>query len=396
MQILAAQGIGELLNGIVIISLTILLLAFLLKRFRQPYFIAYILAGILLGPQGFGVITDHESIANLGELGIILLMFFVGAEVHLPDLSKNFKKPVVATVVQLILSFAFIYLLGIRQGWDWRVIVLMSFIISLSSSAIIFQYLSRTGEINSRLGLLTAGVLLVQDLLVVPMMLTINFMVEGKIEWYGILRMVSGAIFILIFLWAAIKHRLFRIPFHYEIAKDHDLQVFVGFLICFGFAWISNWFGLSAALGAFAAGILIGQDESTRWLDKAMVPFRVFFMTFFFLAVGLQLDLNFLQQNILLIMLVVAFVMLTNSFINALIFRLLGSTWPNSIYAGALLSQIGEFSFVLAAAAFSYGIIDDFIYQLTLSVITLTMVFTVLWISIIRSMIFKPLSPSKG
>ncbi len=381
-------GMGHLLNGIVIISLTILLLAFLLKRMRQPYFIAYILAGVLLGPQGLGVISDRESIMQLGELGIVLLMFFIGAEIRLPDLQKQFIKPVVATLSQLVLSFAFIFLLGMRLAWSWQVVVLMSFIISLSSSAIIFQYLSKTGEINTRLGLLTSGVLLVQDLLVVPMLLTLSFMVEGRIETAAILRMVLGAMLILAFLWAAIRKRLFRIPFHHEIAKDHDLQVFVGFLVCFGFAWVSQWFGLSAALGAFVAGILIAQDDSTRWLDRAMVPFRVFFLTFFFLAIGLQLDLHFLSDNILLVMLIVLFVMLTNSLINALIFRFLGSTWRNSLYAGALLSQIGEFSFVLAATAFAGGIIGDFIYQLTLSVISLTLVFTVMWISIIGQAIY--------
>jgi len=381
-------GMGHLLNGIVIISLTILLLAVLLKRLKQPYFIAYILAGVLLGPQGLGVISDRESIMQLGELGIVLLMFFIGAEIRLPDLQKQFIKPVVATLSQLVLSFAFIFLLGMRLAWSWQVVVLMSFIISLSSSAIIFQYLSKTGEINTRLGLLTSGVLLVQDLLVVPMLLTLSFMVEGRIETAAILRMVLGAMLILAFLWAAIRKRLFRIPFHHEIAKDHDLQVFVGFLVCFGFAWVSQWFGLSAALGAFVAGILIAQDDSTRWLDRSMVPFRVFFLTFFFLAIGLQLDLHFLSDNILLVMLIVLFVMLTNSLINALIFRFLGSTWRNSLYAGALLSQIGEFSFVLAATAFAGGIIGDFIYQLTLSVISLTLVFTVMWISIIRQAIY--------
>ena len=119
-----------------------------------------------------------------------------------------------------------------------------------------------------------------------------------------------------------------------------------------------------------------------------MVPFRVFFLTFFFLAVGLQLDLTFLRENILLVMSIVLFVMLSNSLINALVFKFLGSSWRNSIYAGALLSQIGEFSFVLAAAAYASGIIEDFIYQLTLSVISMTMIFTIVWISVIRNLIY--------
>ncbi|AZI32850.1 cation:proton antiporter [Kaistella carnis] len=378
-----------LLNGLFIVSLTILFLALLLKRAKQPYFIAYIIAGIILGPEVFGVISNSSTINEIGELGVILLMFFIGAEINLPDFSKSFKKPLLGTLSQLLLSFAFMVITGQILNWSWQVIILLSFVISLSSSAIIFQYLSNTGQIKSKIGLLTSGVLIMQDILIVPMMLTLNFMAKGKLETIELARTVFGGLAILIFMHVAIRKKLIKIPFRHDLIRDHDLQVFLGFVLCFGMAQLSHWFGLSAALGALLAGILVGQDKSTQWLDHALVPFRVFFLAFFFLAVGLQLNLHFAYQNIGVISLITLAVMVINSLINALIFKGMGSTWHDSIYAGALLSQIGEFSFVLVSAAASLGVIGDYSYQMTLAVITATMMITSVWIGIIQNFIYK-------
>lgn len=378
-----------ILDGVVILSLTVLLLAFLLKRLKQPYFIAYIIAGVILGPESFGVIEKSTTIEQLGELGVILLLFFIGAEINFPDLSKNIRKPLFGTVSQLILSFGFIMVIGYFLEWSWKETILMSFVISLSSSAIIFQYLSKTGQIHSKLGLLTSGVLILQDILIVPMMLTLSFMAKGELEARDLIKTIIGGLLVLLFIRAAVIRKLVKIPFKADLSKDHDLQVFIGLLLCFGLAWITHWFGLSAALGAFVAGIWIGQDKATTWLDRALVPFRVFFLAFFFLSVGLQLDLEFLRAHFGTISLITLSVLLINSLINALIFRGMGSTWSDSVYAGALLSQIGEFSFVLVNVATALGIIGDYSYQITLAVITVSMMLTTIWIAIIQTFIYK-------
>lgn len=381
-----AHGI---LTSIVILSFTVLLLALLLKRVKQPYFVAYIIAGVFLGPEVFGVISKSSTIVELGELGVILLMFFIGAEISLPDLSKSFKKLLLGTLSQLLLSFLFMLVVGHFLNWSWQVIILISFVISFSSSAIIFQYLSNAGQIHSKLGMLTSGVLIMQDILLVPTMIALNFMAKGKPESVELIKTALGGLLILAFIYAAIGKKLIRIPFKHDLKHDHDLQVFIGFLLCFGLARITHWFGLSAALGAFLAGILVGQDKSTQWLDHALVPFRVFFLAFFFLAVGLQLNIDFLFKNLGTTAIITLSVLIINSLINALIFKVLGNTWRDSIYAGALLSQIGEFSFVLINVAASLGFIGDYSYQMTLAVITASMMLTSIWISIIQSSIYR-------
>lgn len=388
-MILAALTSGSILSSLVILSIVVLFISLFLRKLKQPYLIAYILSGVLLGPEVFGVVVEPHVISQLGDLGVILLMFFIGAEIKLPELKKNVKQPLWGAVSQVLLSFLFIFALGLYMGWTWGMILLISFVISLSSSAIIFQYLSKNREVNTPLGVLTTGVLLIQDILVVPMLLTLNFIAQGQLSFHEMLLPLVGAIAIILFLRAAMRHRLFRIPFKEDLVADHELQLFIGFIVCFGLALITDFFGLSAALGAFVAGILIGQDPSTNWLQHSIVPFRVFFLAFFFISIGLQLDLHFFMEHVGVICVIVLFILVINSLINALVFRSMKVSWRDSLYAGALLSQVGEFSFVLCSTAFTLQLIGDYSYKISLSIITLTMLLTTAWIAVIRRLTFR-------
>lgn len=371
------------------LSFVILLLILFLRHLKQPYFIAYIAAGVFLGPQVFNIIHHPEVISEIGEIGIVFLMFSIGSEIDFHNLARNIHKPFLIAFVQIILSFLFIYIIGSYAGWKLTTTVLMAFITSISSSAIVFQYLARTGELKSRLGMITGGVLLMQDILVIPMMLALNFMSGNNISEIHLIRVCVGGLLMILFLKGVVTKKLLKLPMRREIIADHELQVFIGFSVCFGLAWVSGWFGLSTAFGAFAAGILIGHDKATHWLGKTLVPFRVFFMAFFFIAVGLQLDIHFFFQNALTIVLISIAVLFTNSFINTILFKFTKNSWRDSLYGGALLSQIGEFSFVLMTMASSLGLVGNFMYQITLAVITLTMILTTIWLIIIQKLIYR-------
>ncbi|NUY81942.1 cation:proton antiporter [Flavobacterium sp. MAH-1] len=385
---------SELFHGLAVLSFVILLLIMLLRKIRQPYFIAYILSGVLLGPQVCNIVNEAEVISQLGEMGIVLLMFFIGSEIRLPDLTRAFARPLFIASVQVAVSLACMWGIGTYLEWSTTMTVLMGFIISLSSSAIVFQYLSRTGEMNSQLGLITSGVLLIQDILVVPMVVCLNFMAAGNVSAVDLAKVCAGGMLILLLL-RAVSVRRPSLPFKRDIIADHDLQVFLGFAICFGMAWVTAWLGLSAALGAFVAGIVIGKDKATRWLGKALIPFRVFFLAFFFIAVGLQLDLPFFRDNVGTIVFVALSVLLINSLLNAMLFRLAGNSWRDSLYGGALLSQIGEFSFVLMTLAVSLGLVGNYLYQVTLAVITLTMLLSSFWITVMQRLIYRLPLPEK-
>ena len=387
---MALESGEHLLKGIVWMLLTILILSWALKRFRQPYFSAYIVAGVLLGPSGLKFFNDANTIAQIGSLGLIMQMFFIGAEIEVPTLVKNFRTSLAGTVVQLLLSFAFIAIIGHQLDWSTARIVLFSFIISLSSSAIILEYLHNNKEINSRLGSLTTGILILQDFLIVPMIMILNFLAKGESNTGQLVIGLTVMIVFGVLLRNLVMKRRILFPLLSRFNPDHELQVFIGLLLCFGFAWITSLLNLSAALGAMFAGILVSQNDSMKWLGNTLVPFRVFFLALFFVSIGLQLDLAFIKEHVTIIASLVILIFGINSLINACVFRMLKESWKNSLYAGALLSQIGEFSLVLCTVAKSLKLVDDFSFQLTLVVISITMLLSAVWISIMRRALFLP------
>lgn len=382
---------GEhLLKGIVGMLLTILILSWALKRFRQPYFSAYIVAGVLLGPSGLNFFNDANTIAQIGTLGLIMQMFFIGAEIEIPTLVRNFRTSFAGTVVQLLLSFAFIAIIGHQLDWSSARIILFSFILSLSSSAIILEYLHKNKEINSRLGSLTTGILILQDFLIVPMIMILNFLAKGESNpWQLVIGLAVMVVFGVLLRNLVLKRKIL-FPLLSRFHPDHEIQVFIGLLLCFGFAWITSLLNLSAALGAMFAGILVSQNDSMKWLGNTLAPFRIFFLALFFVSIGLQLDLAFIKEHAGIITALVILIFGINSLINACVFRMLKESWKNSLYAGALLSQIGEFSLVLCTVAKSLKLVDDFSFQLTLVVISITMLLSAVWISVIRKALFLP------
>ncbi len=152
----------QLLKSIVIMLLTILLICLFLKKLNQPYFVAYIIAGILLGPYCLEIFSNADTIAVIGQLGLLMQMFFIGTKMEIQTLAKNIKKPVVGVFAQLFLSFLFILILGFYQSWSWKEVIIFSFIISLSSSAIILEYLEKNNEIKTSLGTLTSCILILK------------------------------------------------------------------------------------------------------------------------------------------------------------------------------------------------------------------------------------------
>ncbi len=381
------------LYGFVILGIIIVILGSILRYFKQPYIVAYILAGVLLGDFGFQIITDKELITVMGDIGLILLLFFIGMEISLPDLVKNWKVAIIGTVVQIIASVALVGILGWFLGWQSNRIITMGFVISLSSSAVIIKLLQDSGEISTAIGKNVLSVLLMQDILIVPMLIATNYL-GGHVPSVeeSILQIVGGALIIATIVWIWRKKE-FKIPFSEQVEKDHELQVFVALVVCFGGAIITSFFGLSAALGAFVGGMVIHAARSTEWFHDSLHSLRVMFVALFFVSIGMLIDLNFLIENWKTVSLVILTVYLTNHLINTLVLHYFGRNWKNSIYGGALLAQVGELSFVLVASALASKIISDYTYQLTIIVISLTLLISPFWIAMTKRMVGRDKSP---
>ncbi|MCB9370440.1 cation:proton antiporter [Candidatus Woesearchaeota archaeon] len=382
-----SASIDPILPLLITISLSIVFISLLLKKFKQPLVIAYIIAGLLIGPYGLGLLTDISTITHLGNIGVVLLLFFIGMEVNLKKLLSNWKVALIGTLFQICLSVFFVYLFSLWTNWELKRILFLGFAISLSSTAVVLKILEEYSELGSKTGQNVLSILLVQDIAIVPMLLILSFLGGEKISYTDIIIECIGAVIIILFVIWLIKKENIKLPFSATIKKDHDLQIFWALLLCFGFALITGLFGLSTALGAFIAGIVLGSAKETKWVIQNLHPFYILLVALFFLSVGMLLDLTFILENYVVISTLVVGVFLTNTLINAIILKVLKNSWKESFYGGALLSEIGEFSFVLSAVASSLGIISTFGYNLTISVIALTLLFSPLWIAMFRKIL---------
>lgn len=377
-------AINPNLFGFVILGVIIVILGSILRYFKQPYIVAYILAGVFLGDFGFQIITNKELITAMGDIGLILLLFFIGMEISLPDLVKNWQVAIIGTFLQVMGSVILMGIIGWFMEWGPNRIITLGFVISLSSSAVIIKLLQDNGEITTSTGKNVLSILLMQDILIVPMLIITRYL-GGHVPSVeeSILQIVGGVLIIgtIVWIW---RKKEFNIPYSQQVEKDHELQVFVALVVCFGCAIITSFFGLSAALGAFVGGMVIHAARSTEWFHDSLHSLRVMFVALFFVSIGMLIDLNFLVENWKTVGLVIVTVYLSNHLINTLVIHYFGRNWKKSIYGGALLAQVGELGFVLVGSALASQIISDFTYQLTIIVISLTLLISPFWIAMTK------------
>lgn len=367
--------------------LVMLLTALALKLLKQPHVIAYLLAGIAIGPWGFALVTDIDFISRLGAAGVVLLLFFVGMETDPARLIANWKLAVFGTLLQIILSVGCIWLLGLWFDWPFSRILLIGFVISISSTAVVIKLLQDGSTLGSPVGQAVLGILLAQDLAIIPMLVTLNLLGSGELDVFHLTKQAFGTLAAAGLFAFIVYQQEIHLPLSRWLKQDRELQLFASLLLCFGLALITAWLDLSTALGAFLAGMLIGAARETQWVHHTLESFRVLFVAVFFVSIGMLLNLAILFDNLPQTLLLVAAALLTNTFINALIIKASNFSWRDSLYAGVLLSQIGEFSFVLAAVGLQAALISNYGYQLALCVISLSLMVSPLWINIGKRLI---------
>jgi CPA2 family monovalent cation:H+ antiporter-2 len=377
------------LINLLLLGVIIIFIGSILRHFRQPYVIAYILAGVLIGKHGFKILTDEETIQHLGEFGLILLLFFIGMEISLPKLIKNWKIPTFGTLFQIFGSVLMMGIIGWFFNWSVNRIVVLGFIISLSSSAVVIKLLQDNKESTTEIGQSVISILLMQDILIIPMLIVTNYL-GGNVPSTSeiILQIIGGMLIIGGIVWVLNKKE-FSLPFEDSLKDDHELQVIAALIVCFGFAVFTALFGLSAALGSFVGGMIVHAARSTEWFHESLHSFRVIFVAIFFVSIGMMIDIGFLIVHIKTILFILFAVYIGNHFINATVINFFIKDWKKSLYGGALLAQIGELSFILASSAFYANIITDFSYKLTIIVISLTLLISPFWIGLTRKLVNK-------
>ena len=372
-----------LLPALVASVFVVLLVGAVVRRLGQPHVIAYLIVGVILGPSGLSLFDGH-AVALVGEFGVILLLFFVGMEVDLTRLITGWRVSVIGTAFQIALSVGAVAGIGLWLDWPWSRIVLIGFAISLSSTALVVTMLRQWKEMDTEPGREAVGVLLVQDVALAPMLIVIGLVGGEPLSAPRLTLQVAGGLGVVALVTALVRAKTVRLPFGTLLRRDHELQLFAALLLCFLFAFLTGACGLSTALGAFVAGLIVSSARETDWIHRNLDPYRVLFVAAFFVSVGMLVDLPFLAEQWRPVSALVVAAFLTNTLINAGILRALGRSWRTSVYVGALLSQIGEFSFVLAAVGKEAGIVTDVGYQMVLGVIVGTLVLGPAWIGVVR------------
>jgi CPA2 family monovalent cation:H+ antiporter-2 len=334
-----------------------------LKTVRIPYVVSYLFVGIILGPYGLGFVQDTVLLRQFEMVGLVFLMFFVGMEISLEDLLNNWKIPLLGTIIQIAVTVGVIFLLGTFLDWKLIRVLLIGFVISISSTAVVIKLLNEWNQSNTHVGRNVIGVLLVQDIALIPMIIVMDLMQGKSMPLKDLALQMIGGILLLILIIYLLRRKKIHLPFMNYFRGHKELQIFGALAICFGMVMATEFFRLSPYLGAFIAGIYVRSARETEWIHITLEPFYIFFVAIFFVSVGMMLDMNFVFNNWGIILLLVGLVFILNTTVNTGMMRLLGESWSESLLGGAMLAQVGEFSFVILSVGQQSNIVSDFTYH---------------------------------
>ncbi len=373
-------------TGILLDFLIILLLGMgvllIFQRLKIPEIVGFFLTGIIAGPGGLGLISSLHEVEIVAEVGVILLLFTIGIEFSLKNLMNIRRIVLIGGSLQVFLTILFVIIAGRYFGKTYTEAVFLGYLIALSSTAMVLKILQERDEILSAHGRIAVAILIFQDIMVIPMMLTAPLLSGRGIEIDGsLLLLLLKSALIIIMLIAITKWIAPFILLQITKTRSRELFLFGIIGICLGVAYLTNTLGISLALGAFIAGLVISESEYAHHAFGNVVPIRDLFASFFFISIGMLLDLGFVIQNILLIVLIAAGIMAVKAVIVGAAAFALGFRFHAQVLASLALVQIGEFSFILSKIGLDEGIINIDTYQMFIAVAIITIICTPFLIS---------------
>ncbi|HLP73128.1 MAG TPA: cation:proton antiporter [Bacteroidales bacterium] len=367
----------EILKGIVIVFALSTFVNLLFTRIRVPTVVGYLLTGIIAGPHLLSLTGGRNEIEVLAEIGIVMLLFTIGLEFSLQHLLKIRRIVFLGGLLQVMLTAGVFFGVSHFYPMGWQSAMLMGFLIALSSSALVMKLLQERSEITSNYGRTVLGVLIFQDLLLVPLILFTNLLADNSLNITKELIILSVKVVVIIGLvYAGNKWVLPRLLHLVALTRNQELFIMSIFLICFGIALLTSKLGMSLAFGAFLAGLMISESEYSHNVFGNFMPIKDIFTSFFFVSIGMLLDIHFVAGNAALVFVTVLLVIVLKTIIAGGTGFLLGHTLKGTILIGLSLSQVGEFSFILAKLGYDFEILSDFYYQLFLAVAVITIAAT--------------------
>ena len=367
---------GALANLLVIFTASIAVV-FVFHQFRLPSIAGFLVAGALIGPYGLNLISDIETVRALAEIGIVLLLFTIGIEFSLGHLVSMRRLMFLAAPIQVGGVLCIAWLGAMLAGLSWQQGVFWGFLFSLSSTAIVLKTLAERGDSDSIHGRATIGILVFQDLAVVPMML-LTPILGGQSDGsaLAILLTLGKSVLVVALVIAASWYLLPKVLGHIVRSRSRELFLLTIIVSCLGIAWLSSLGGLSLALGAFIAGLVISESEYSHQAMAEVLPFRDSFNSLFFVSIGILMDWRVLFSHPLPVAGLLAAVLLVKFVAGAGAVLLAEVPLRSAIMVGIALAQVGEFSFLLAQQGQESGFLRGDPYQIFLAVSVLSMIVT--------------------
>lgn len=365
-----------LLKDIFIIFGVAVAVAFVCHRLRIPTIVGLIIAGVIAGPYGLGLVTETHQVEQLAEIGIIFLLFTIGLEFSIDSIAHVKRLFFAGGPLQVIATAAPVFVFVRFAGFDTPASIFISLLAALSSTAIILRMLQSRSELTSPQGKATMAVLIFQDIAFVPMMLSIPFLVGqgGETPWVAVATLIAKVIGIWLVIWLVAPRFVPRILT--AIAKTGSNELFLLSIgaICFAVAFATSLLGLSLALGAFLAGLILSDSEHSHRTLENVLPFRDAFSSFFFVSIGMLLDSRYVVDNAGLLLGATLLFIIIKAVASTAALQIVGLPYRVSALVGLSLAHAGEFSLLVLSAGLAAGLVDTDQYQLILAVCLFSMV----------------------
>ncbi len=365
------------LKDFIIILAAAVLIIYVGHRLRLPTVVGFLITGMLIGPFGLNFVNQKEEIEIFAEIGVIMLLFFIGIEFSLSQFKVIRREFFLGGGFQVLGTIAIVLLLVSLGTFSTGEKLFFGFLIALSSTAIVLKILGDRAELDAPHGKLSVGILLFQDFFIVPMIVATPLLAGGggiSLSEVGLRFLLSVGAVVAVFFIA----RFFMPKILHQIARTRIREAFLlgSLLVCLLMAWLTASLGFSYALGAFIAGLIISESEYSHEVVAEIVSFRDLFTSLFFISVGMLLNLDFVFDNLLAVVGISSGIFVIKAAIVFAVILAIRYPFRTAVITALGLAQIGEFSFVLAEVGRSVGLLSEVPYQYFLGASILTMMAT--------------------
>lgn len=360
---------------ILLITLSVaIVIVSVLRRVQLPPLLGYLIAGAIVGPYGFGLLDSKEEIRHIAEFGVVFLLFSIGLELSLPKLISMRRALLGLGGMQVLLCTLTALFIAKIAGLNWAAAIAVSGALALSSTAVATKQLIEQDELHQTHGKLSLAILLFQDLATVPFLIIVPALAGtgGSVGAVLLERILIGTVIFLVML-AAGRWLLRPLFHHIAQARSSELFMLTALLVVLGSAFLTEHYHLSAALGAFIAGVMVAETEYAHQIESDVQPFRDILLGLFFISVGLIIDIRVFIAHWPLILSILVALVVFKTIVIALLARIAATPIKVSLRTGLILAQGGEFGLFLLAVALDHQIIDLAANQIVISTIVVSM-----------------------